>query len=62
MNAIEVRDLHRIFRATIGTIRRRTKEVTAVDGISFDVQEGELFGLLGPVSYTHLTLPTILLV
>ena len=48
MNAIEVRDLHRIFRATIGTIRRRTKEVTAVDGISFDVQEGELFGLLGP--------------
>ena len=48
MNAIEVRDLHRIFRATIGTIRRRTKEVTAVDGISFDIQEGELFGLLGP--------------
>jgi len=48
MNAIEVRDLHRVFRATIGTIRRRTKEVTAVDGISFDVREGELFGLLGP--------------
>ena len=48
MNAIEVLDLHRVFRATIGTIRRRTKEVTAVDGISFDVREGELFGLLGP--------------
>ena len=48
MNAIEVRDLHRVFRATIGTIRRRTKEVTAVDGISFNVREGELFGLLGP--------------
>ena len=48
MNAIEVRDLRRVFRATIGTIRRRTKEVVGVDGISFDVQEGELFGLLGP--------------
>jgi ABC-2 type transport system ATP-binding protein len=48
MSAIEVRNLRRIFRATIGTIRRRTKEVVAVDDISFDVQDGELFGLLGP--------------
>ncbi|MDH4208458.1 MAG: ABC transporter ATP-binding protein [Anaerolineae bacterium] len=48
MNAIEVRDLRRVFRATIGTIRRRTKEVVGVDGISFDVRQGELFGLLGP--------------
>jgi ABC-2 type transport system ATP-binding protein len=48
MNAIEVRDLHRVFRATIGTIRRKTREVVAVDGISFDVRDGELFGLLGP--------------
>jgi ABC-2 type transport system ATP-binding protein len=48
MNAIEVRDLRRVFRATIGTIRRRTKEVVGVDGISFDVRHGELFGLLGP--------------
>jgi ABC-2 type transport system ATP-binding protein len=48
MNAIEVRDLRRVFRATIGTIRRRSKEIVGVDGISFDVGEGELFGLLGP--------------
>jgi ABC-2 type transport system ATP-binding protein len=48
MNAIEVRDLRRVFKATIGTIRRRSKEVVAVDGISFDVRDGELFGLLGP--------------
>lgn len=48
MDAIEVHDLHRVFRATIGTIRRRTKEVVAVDGISFGVRDGELFGLLGP--------------
>jgi len=48
MNAIEVRDLRRVFRATIGTIRRKSKEVVGVDGVSFDVREGELFGLLGP--------------
>jgi ABC-2 type transport system ATP-binding protein len=48
MNAIEVRDLRRVFRATIGTIRRRSKEVVGVDSISFDVRDGELFGLLGP--------------
>jgi ABC-2 type transport system ATP-binding protein len=48
MNAIEVHELSRVFRATIGTIRRSTKEVVAVDGISFDVRHGELFGLLGP--------------
>jgi ABC-2 type transport system ATP-binding protein len=48
MNAIEVRDLRRVFKATIGTIRRRTKEVVGVDSISFDVRDGELFGLLGP--------------
>jgi ABC-2 type transport system ATP-binding protein len=48
MNAVEVRNLRRVFRATIGTLRRRTKEVLAVEDISFDVQSGELFGLLGP--------------
>ena len=54
-------------------------DFVAVDGISFEVSRGEIFGLLGPngagktstlesleglraVSYTHLTLPTILLV
>jgi ABC-2 type transport system ATP-binding protein len=37
-----------VYRATIGVFRRKTKEVVAVDDISFDVQQGELFGLLGP--------------
>ncbi|HKP59864.1 MAG TPA: ATP-binding cassette domain-containing protein [Polyangiales bacterium] len=37
MNAIEVREL-----------RKRFGDFTAVDGISFDVAEGEVFGLLGP--------------
>ncbi|CAG0973198.1 ABC transporter ATP-binding protein NatA [Anaerolineales bacterium] len=48
MNAIEVEHLQRIYRAQIGIFNRSTKEVVAVDDISFDVQQGELFGLLGP--------------
>jgi ABC-2 type transport system ATP-binding protein len=47
-SAIEVRDLRRVYRTTIGVLRRRAKEVVAVEGISFDVAPGELFGLLGP--------------
>ncbi len=48
MNAIEVQDLRRVYKVTIGTFRRSTKEVVAVQGITFQVEPGELFGLLGP--------------
>ncbi|NMC52325.1 MAG: ABC transporter ATP-binding protein [Chloroflexi bacterium] len=48
MKAIEVDHLQRIFRPTIGVFRRTTKEVLAVEDISFEVGVGELFGLLGP--------------
>jgi ABC-2 type transport system ATP-binding protein len=48
MKTIKVRNLRRVYRATLGVFRRKTKEVVAVDDISFDVQQGELFGLLGP--------------
>lgn len=48
MDAIELRDVHRTFRIKTGTLRRRTKEVNALDGLSLTVAEGELFGLLGP--------------
>jgi ABC-2 type transport system ATP-binding protein len=48
LNTLEVRDLRRIYKTTIGVVRRKTKEVVAVDGITFDVNRGELFGLLGP--------------
>lgn len=37
-NIIEVRDLEKIF----------DKNIRAVDGVSFDVKEGEIFGFLGP--------------
>jgi ABC-2 type transport system ATP-binding protein len=48
MNAIEVNNLGRIYRARIGIIKRTIKEVVAVEDISFDIKAGELFGLLGP--------------
>lgn len=48
MDAIEVSHLRRIFSSQIGVIKRTTREVVAVDDISFQIQEGELFGLLGP--------------
>jgi ABC-2 type transport system ATP-binding protein len=48
VNAIEVRDLRRVYRTTLGVLRRKTKEVVAVDGIDFAVAPGELFGLVGP--------------
>jgi ABC-2 type transport system ATP-binding protein len=48
VNAIEIRNLRRVFKTTVGIIRRKTKEVIAVDDISFDVPQGSLFGLLGP--------------
>ena len=48
MNAIEVKNLQRIYRARIGVIKRSIKEVMAVEDISFEIKSGELFGLLGP--------------
>lgn len=48
MNAIEVSHLRRMFKSQIGVIKRTTREVVAVDDVSFGIQEGELFGLLGP--------------
>jgi ABC-type Na+ transport system ATPase subunit NatA len=48
MNAIEVSHLRRVFKSHIGVIRRTTKEIVAVEDVSFGIQEGELFGLLGP--------------
>jgi len=48
MNAIEVQNLQRIYRARIGVIKRSIKEVVAVEDISFEIKSGELFGLLGP--------------
>ena len=33
-------------------------KVLVVKGLNLDIAEGEFITMLGPVSYTHLTLPT----
>jgi ABC-2 type transport system ATP-binding protein len=48
MNAIEVDHLRRVYKTNVGRFRRQSKEVVAVEDVSFHVAEGELFGLLGP--------------
>jgi ABC-2 type transport system ATP-binding protein len=48
MAVIEVQDLTRTYRSHNGFLKRVPREVQAVNGISFAVERGELFGLLGP--------------
>lgn len=44
---VEVRDLKRTYTTSKGFLRREKQEVRAVDGLSFTVERGEIFGLLG---------------
>jgi len=46
--AIEAHELRRTYKTHTGTVRRKTKEIEAVRGVSFSIEPGELFGLLGP--------------
>jgi ABC-2 type transport system ATP-binding protein len=48
MAVIEAIDLHRTYQTATGVVRRKRLDVEAVRGISFSVEQGELFGLLGP--------------
>ncbi|MBN1384440.1 MAG: ABC transporter ATP-binding protein [Elusimicrobia bacterium] len=45
MNAIEIKNLTKIYRKKRLS---KAKKFLAVDGLSFDVAEGEIFGFLGP--------------
>jgi len=46
--AIEAHELRRTYKTHTGTVRRKSKEIEAVRGVSFSIEPGELFGLLGP--------------
>ncbi|MDP3936868.1 MAG: dipeptide ABC transporter ATP-binding protein [Deltaproteobacteria bacterium] len=46
-NLLEVRDLRKYFPLSAGLFSRRRGEVRAVDGVSFDLAEGETLGLVG---------------
>jgi ABC-2 type transport system ATP-binding protein len=48
VSVIEVADVRRTYRSRSGMFRRRLIETHALQGISFEVECGELFGLLGP--------------
>jgi ABC-2 type transport system ATP-binding protein len=48
VNVVEAVELRRTYRTSTGSLRRRSVEVEAVRGVSFEIREGELFGLIGP--------------
>jgi len=48
MAVVEAQDLHRTYRTSTGTLRRKWMDVEAVRGVTFGIERGELFGLLGP--------------
>jgi ABC-2 type transport system ATP-binding protein len=48
MNAIALEHAGRVYQTTTGFVRRHKKEISAVVDLSFEVAQGELFGMLGP--------------
>lgn len=46
--AISVRNLTRTYQTKEGIMNAKKKKVEALRGISFDIEQGEIFGLLGP--------------
>jgi len=57
---IFTQNLRRTYQTTTGVIRRRHKEIVALDGVDLSIQSGELFGLLGPNGAGKTTITRIL--
>ena len=51
--ALEIQDIHKVFNR--GTIN----EKVALNGVNLNLNPGDFVTIIGAVSYTHLTLPTI---
>lgn len=60
MPAIELEGIRRVFRTTTGVLRRRAKQITALDGVTFAVEPGEFLGVVGPNGAGKTTLIKIL--
>lgn len=60
MPVVTTKDLRRVYRTTTGIIRRKRKDIIALDGVDLSIQPGELFGLLGPNGAGKTTITRIL--
>lgn len=58
--AIEVEHLKHVYRSRTGLVGRKTREIRALDDISFAIKHNEFFGLLGPNGAGKTTLIKIL--
>lgn len=58
--AIVTENLSRIFKSTTGVIRRKAKEIVALQGVNLEVEQGELLGLLGPNGAGKTTMTKVL--
>ena len=42
----------------IEKLTKKYGKTYALNGLDMEVKKGDIYGFVGPVSYTHLTLPT----
>lgn len=48
MRVVQAEELTRVYTVTQGFLKQKKLDILAVDRVSFEVSEGELFGMLGP--------------